>query len=238
MAKDHQLGQTPSISAVSFDVVGTFLHVAEPVSTTYARFGRLHGLDTNPARIGARMVRALADLPPMAPHSNNSASCEFAWWRRLAAQALASHPDNPAFAACFEELFAYFAKPAAWRLNHSFAGLLDTLEAGGLKLAIISNFDGRLHALLDAFGLSTRFDAVALPRHAGCAKPQAGIFLYAVRALGVASSRVLHVGNHVGEDFEGAQRAGLQAMIWQFPARGGERSRVQLLTRLSQRVRA
>jgi len=101
-----------------------------------------------------------------------------------------------------------------------------------MKLAVVSNFDGRLFGLLDAFGLSGLFNHVILPRHAGSQKPDPCIFQHAASALDVQASELLHLGDHGVEDVAGATAAGLQAMRWEFPVENSGSWRQRLLARL------
>ncbi|MDX8411443.1 MAG: HAD family hydrolase [Mariprofundaceae bacterium] len=221
------------VAAISFDAAGTFLHFAEPAAETYARFGRQHGLENQVGAIHGRMVAAFASAAPMAPHPDTAIDAyERNWWRRFASHAYNAPEDDRTFARCFDELFAYFAIPDAWRIHPGFAGLLEGLKSDGLQLAVISNFDGRLSGLLEAFGLSALFDHVILPRYAGCQKPEPGMFLHAASVLGVQPSELLHLGDHDAEDVGGAKAAGLQAMLWKFPIENSVPCRQRLRSRL------
>jgi len=221
------------VAAISFDAAGTFLHFAEPVADTYARFGRQHGLEENASAVRRRMASAFASAAPMAPHPDAAVDVhERNWWRRLASQAYGVTENDPGFARCFDKLFAYFARPDAWRVNPDFAALLQGLRNSNMKLAVVSNFDGRLFGLLDAFGLSGLFNHVILPRHTGSQKPDPGIFQHAALALDVQASELLHLGDHDVEDVAGAKAAGLQAMLWEFPVENSDPWRQRLLARL------
>jgi len=141
--------------------------------------------------------------------------------------------DDPAFNRCFDELFDYFASAEAWRINPDFADLLADLRASGLKLAIVSNFDGRLFGLLDLLGLAVYFNHIILPRHTGSQKPDPGMFRHAATSLGVELPELLHLGNHEVEDEAAAKAAGAQAMLWHFPIDNSESWRQSMFLKLA-----
>ena len=113
-----------------------------------------------------------------------------------------------AFERWFEALFAHFARPAAWRVFPDAVPALEAARATGARIAIISNFDGRLHGLLDGLGLLSRIDAVVVSSEAGAAKPDAAVFEVARAALGPGAGPCLHVGDSLDEDARAARGLG------------------------------
>jgi putative hydrolase of the HAD superfamily len=74
-------------------------------------------------------------------------------------------------------------------------------------LGSVTNGNADLHAI----GLAHHFKVSVAAHQLGCAKPDAGIFHAACRALGVAPHEALYVGDDVLLDVRGAQGAGLRA---------------------------
>lgn len=66
---------------------------------------------------------------------------------------------------------------------------------------------------LRAIGVADRLDAVVISAEIGIAKPDPGIFLEALRRLGLDSSLAWHVGDSLATDVAGANAAGLTS-IW------------------------
>ena len=175
--------------AISFDVVGTFLHFSEPVAETYERFGREYGLRPSAATLRKRIDLAFQAAPGLvAPKNEDAGTFEREWWLQLAGRIFGCASDDVDFMRCFDTLFSWYAGADAWRMNPEFPGFLLRLKETGVKLAIVSNFDARLYGLLEAFSLSGLFDAVVLPRHAGFQKPQPGMFRFASVQLGIPPS--------------------------------------------------
>jgi putative hydrolase of the HAD superfamily len=99
---------------------------------------------------------------------------------------------------------------------------LQALAALGLPLGVVSNSDGRLADALARLGLcylpgpdtepsGIPVGVIVDSARAGVAKPDPGIFGVALEVLGLpASDRVLHVGDSLRSDVDGALAAGLR----------------------------
>lgn len=206
------------IRAVLFDAVGTLIHLREPVGETYARFGRAHGLEVPPGALQAAFSRVLRDMPPMVFRGLAAAAvreAERGWWHTVvwsvfdAAGATVQTAD---FERCFGGVFAHFAGAGAWRCADGAAEVLRTLRARGRRTGMVSNFDHRLPALLDALGLAPLLEVVVRPADAVAAKPDPHIFAVALARLGVHADQAVYVGNDADDDIAGARRAGLRAI--------------------------
>ena len=90
---------------------------------------------------------------------------------------------------------------------------LDRIRAAGVRLAIVSNSEGRLPELLERVGLASYFEAIVDSHHEGVRKPDPEIFRRALSRLGVAAERAVYLGDIPGVDVAGAQAAGLGAVL-------------------------
>lgn len=208
-------GDGGRVEAVTLDAAGTLFTVAEPVGTTYARIAGRHGIVRTPAEVEARFRAAFRAAPPLAFGGDDPSAleaCERAWWREVVGEAL-NAVDARSFAACFTELFAHYADPHAWRLYPDVPPALAALRASGIRLAVVSNFDRRLGAIVDGLGLGKAFDLVVPSSVAGAAKPAPAIFQHALHALGVSAAHALHVGDAMADDVAGARAAGMRAVL-------------------------
>jgi HAD superfamily hydrolase (TIGR01509 family) len=91
-------------------------------------------------------------------------------------------------------------------------GVVETLrglQARGLDLAVVANWDYSLHEHLRRCGLEHFFSAVVVASELGAAKPDAAPFRAALERLGVPPERALHIGDHA-KDEEGAAAAGMR----------------------------
>ena len=225
------------VRAVSFDAGGTLIGIVEPVGVTYGRCARAAGFDADADALDEGFRRAFAAAPPLAPpagHVGALLEFELGWWRAVVAASLAhalGAPVPPAHESAFERFFratfAHYATPAAWRLLPDAAAAVHELRARGLALAVLSNFDARLHALLATLGLEGAFAVVVPSSEAGAAKPSRGAFEHVRRRLAaqppLAPAECLHVGDSLREDVEGALAAGWQA-VWLDRDGAGERT--------------
>ena len=83
---------------------------------------------------------------------------------------------------------------------------LTRLRAVGPLVAVTNG-----NADLERIGLGGAFDAVVHAERVGIAKPDPGIFAIAVEHAGVPAAEVLHAGDDLHTDVDGALAAGLQA---------------------------
>jgi putative hydrolase of the HAD superfamily len=203
------------IRAVTFDAAGTLIAPREPVGRTYARVARDLGIPADEAAVERRFRDAFRAAPPLAfadAVAADRADRERAWWRDVVRSALGPEGAHARFAECFETLYAYYAHAAAWLVHADVPPVLDALRGRGLRTAVVSNFDGRLPALLAELGLAPGFEAIVWSSDVGVAKPAPGIFEHAVRRLGVVPAEACHVGDDLEADVAGAVRAGLHAI--------------------------
>jgi putative hydrolase of the HAD superfamily len=90
---------------------------------------------------------------------------------------------------------------------------LAELRALGLQLVCVSNWDVSLPSVLDRCGLADGLDAVVTSAAVGATKPDPAIFAAALRLAGCEPGEALHVGDSEVEDLEGAQAAGIRALM-------------------------
>lgn len=90
---------------------------------------------------------------------------------------------------------------------------LDRLLAAGLRLAVVSNSDGRAEEGLIAAGIRDRFELVVDSELVGFEKPDPRIFARALEGMGLAPGEALYVGDLYEVDVVGARRAGLDVIL-------------------------
>jgi putative hydrolase of the HAD superfamily len=95
-------------------------------------------------------------------------------------------------------------------------GLVDALgraRARGLRVAVISNSEGMLEALLRDVGLLGALDLVVDSGVVGIEKPDPRIFRIALDRFEVPPSRALHLGDIYATDVLGARAAGVRVAL-------------------------
>lgn len=210
------MSKNPKPKLILFDAAGTLFEVRGSVGEIYASRAQRYGVTVGSATLQQRFVQAFRAQPPLAFRGYTSEAelkqLEFAWWRRLVQQVFAE-ADFPRFAEFFTEVFEFFRRPAAWQVYDDVLPTLIALQARGLQLAVLSNFDTRLEDLLKALGLARYFAGVHLSSRIGAAKPDAQIFQAALQYHSLQPHEAWHVGDSWREDVEGAEAVGLQAYL-------------------------
>jgi putative hydrolase of the HAD superfamily len=90
---------------------------------------------------------------------------------------------------------------------------LQRLKDAGLRLAVVSNSDGRVEEALEATGIRHFFEVVIDSQIVGYEKPDPRIFFEALNRLGVSPSQALYVGDIYEVDVVGARRAGMDVVL-------------------------
>ena len=206
------------LRALLFDAAGTLIELAEPLGESYARIAARFGAPISAWRLEDAFARCFRRAPPMVFPGETparSAELERAWWYELVRSAFLSadsavRPRD--FDACFDALWQHFASPRAWRARACAHEALRALRAEGLRCAVVSNFDHRLHALLEGLALAPLLDAVVLASDAGAAKPDPALLRFALARVGCAAGEALCVGDDPERDLAPARALGMPAV--------------------------
>jgi putative hydrolase of the HAD superfamily len=218
-----------NIQAVTFDVGGTLIRPWPSVGHIYCDAAAKHGhpnldLDTLNKQFAAAW-QAKKDFD----HSRGA-------WLELVRSAFAGLVDEASVQGLFDDLYARFAAPGAWRVFEDVHPALDTLRSHGFKLGIVSNWDERLRPLLAELQLTPYFEPIVISVEAGCTKPSPGIFARAVSLLRFPSHSILHIGDSLSEDVLGAQSAGLQGLLLDRKASGARAPSIPSLAELGDKL--
>ncbi len=90
---------------------------------------------------------------------------------------------------------------------------LTQLRSRGLKLVCVSNWDCSLGEVLERCGLAAHLDGAVSSAEAGALKPDQAIFQAALALAGCSADEAVHVGDTREEDVEGAEAAGIRALL-------------------------
>ncbi len=91
--------------------------------------------------------------------------------------------------------------------------VLRVLRRERYKVAVVSNWQCGLRHFCTELGLGDALDHVVASAEVGYAKPDPEIFRDVCRRMGIPCDRVLHVGDSVGDDIEGARSVGMHAVL-------------------------
>lgn len=121
---------------------------------------------------------------------------------------------SPATIAALEDLQRYHAERNLWEnVPEGVPAALDRLRAMGLKLAVVSNANGKLKQLFARLDLARRFDVMLDSAEEGVEKPAPRIFELALERSNSRREETLHVGDLYNVDVQGARGVGLEAVL-------------------------
>ena len=216
------------MKAVLLDAGLTLLRADPSLGGVYSGVTRRLGLEVPPAAFesaaeAAFHLMGLEHREGGVPGLRTSDDLERESWRRHARRVMDGVPAMAGldFGRWFEELYDEFGAARAWVPFDDTRPALEALRRAGVKVAVVSNWDGRLRGILDEHRLTPLVDAVVISAEVGWRKPHGEIFERALKALGVRPAETLHCGDSVGDDVEGALQAGIRPVLL---ARDGRRA--------------
>lgn len=197
------------LKAVFFDAAGTLFHLRGSVGEHYREVALWHGLDLPATAFDAAFTLAWKTSPPrLQTPAVARPDDDRGWWRDLVWRVLDQLVPASAFEAprelFFADVYEHFRDPAIWALYPEVPAVLETL-ARSHRLAVVSNFDGRLRAILQGLGLLGFFETLVISSELGADKPHPAIFREALRRLNLQPSEALHAGDDPRLDWAAAE---------------------------------
>lgn len=212
------MAERPRLDAVLFDAGGTLVRIDyEWMAETVSALG--HPLDAAALRRGEIEGRRRYDasagrpLEPGEEHPTLGSSGDIrAYFAGMLESARVPEALHDPVATALEERQA---EPIGlWsRTAEGAPQALERLLALGLRLAVVSNSDGRAEAHLVHAGVRDAVEFVVDSQIVGIEKPDPGIFRIALERMAVAPERALYVGDLRSVDERGARAAGMHAVI-------------------------
>jgi putative hydrolase of the HAD superfamily len=201
------------VGAVVFDAVGTLIHPRPPAPLVYAEVGRRFGSRLDPPIIAGRFRAAIEreEAWDRQHGLRTSETRETERWRRIVFQVLDDVTDPD---ACFQELFQHFGTPQAWQCDPQADSVLSELAGRGRLLGIASNYDRRLRLVVAGLPELEPFRNVVISSEVGWRKPAPQFYQALCQEVGLAAEKILHVGDDLANDYEGAQAVGMRAVLF------------------------
>ena len=205
------------IKAITFDVGSTLLFPDPPedvvMQRALASLGHDVVLESITPYIETMYVEVyeneLKTHPDFWADDDTSRDLWYAMYRWLATQL--------GFADIKEELatFVYQAYLSAdnWSLYDEVIPALEALKARGIRMAVISNWDGNLPQLLQDIDIAKYFDTITTSALVNLRKPDPRIFALTLDNLSLKPFEIMHVGDNVEADGFGAREAGVETII-------------------------
>ena len=121
---------------------------------------------------------------------------------------------SAATAAALAELHEYHTASNLWEYVPPYVPpVLAALRARGLRLVVVSNANGTLHAHLARLGLTDAFDCVLDSADEGVEKPDPRFFDIALERAAASAPTTIHVGDLYHVDVIGARNAGIRPVL-------------------------
>ncbi|MBH0194433.1 MAG: HAD-IA family hydrolase [Nitrospira sp.] len=208
-----------SIRVVFFDAADTLFRVKGSVAEIYLHYAVQYGFPQTQESLPAirqAFSRAFREAPPpifAATEPAQLKQSERLWWFDVVHNVFYRVGMFERFDDFFDRIFEVFEDAGSWSLFPEALSTLTSLKASGVELGIISNFDSRLFPVMRGLGIADLFDTVTISSLAQAAKPATKIFQLALDKHAVDPEEALHVGDSLREDVEGAEKAGLHAVL-------------------------
>ncbi len=209
----------PLPKVMFLDAVGTLFGVRGSVGEIYSQVAAKHGVDCDAQALDQSFYNAFKQATPCIFPGIAAAKIpqhEYQWWYEINRQTFtaidvwAKFSDFDRF---FADLYQYFTTATAWEIYPDVIPALTNWQRSGIPLGILSNFDSRLLAVMNALELNHYFSTVTISTEVSAAKPQPEIFSAALAKYQCPPELAWHIGDSYKEDYLGASSAGLMA-IW------------------------
>lgn len=209
------------VRAIVFDVGGTLIYPADPVGETYARFALAHGVKLPPEATTTAFRKAMKSCVPRGKCGVPNDGNDRAWWKQVVRLSMPENAfgDSAAFDTFFEEVYLHYAKADAWGIYPEVMEVLEALRDHAVDLVVLSNWDARLHSVLDGSGLGEYLNTRFISAELGWEKPDPAIYRHVADVLRLQPKSLLSVGDDPRNDVEGARKAGWQAVQIERPKR-------------------
>ena len=202
------------LRAVVFDVGGTLLCPAQPVGETYARFARALGVKLDSEKTTEAFHLAMKTCAAREAGAVPSDGNDRIWWKRVVKSSMPGETfaREEDFETFFEEVYLHYAKPEAWEIFPEVLEVLHSLRDFPVEIVALSNWDGRLHSVLDGCELGEFFSHRFISTELGWEKPNTAIYRHVADSLNLTPHSLLSVGDDKAKDVDGARKAGWQAL--------------------------
>lgn len=195
-----------SLRAVLFDAGNTLVHLDYP--RLALRVGRATGVPLTAERLLARSGEAAMRME-RGDGTDRERASHYLEQLFLLAGVPAAQTD-----LVRDTLLALHREQHLWSgVDPGTGPALDRLLRAGLRLAVVSNSDGRADEALVAADLRGRFEFVVDSQLVGFEKPDPRIFEFAFERLALDRREVLYVGDLYEVDVVGARRAGMDVIL-------------------------
>lgn len=208
----HRWRRLAGVRAVLFDLGGTVLSIDHPRVTralTEVGYPPRDGWIGRAERAGRQETDRL-----VRDGTRPEAVWRGFWSAYLSSWLAPAGAPDAALEVVYRQLVEFHRRHHLW--NRPVPGApaaIASLGGAGLRVAAISNSDGRAEQVLAGMGLAREFEFVIDSAEIGIEKPDARIFRLACERLGLDPGECSYVGDVMSVDIEGAAAAGLLPVL-------------------------
>jgi FMN phosphatase YigB (HAD superfamily) len=205
-------GLTRNIRAVTFDAYGTLVRLDKP----FDRFVRQ--LEHFGLRIPHDVAKQvfMTEMAYYREHHLEAKTPErLLSLRHRCAGLLFQGLETAGYPSCFsaDQKLEVLMEAIRFRLFADVPPILEWCASKGLAIGLISNWDFSLKTILEELCPSYPFKCVIISAVEGMTKSAPGLFLKAAKCLSLDPSQIVHIGDEVDSDFDGARAAGFVAVL-------------------------
>tara|TARA_Y100000588_G_scaffold395300_1_gene522726 strand:- start:14509 stop:15216 length:708 start_codon:yes stop_codon:yes gene_type:complete len=200
------------IAAISFDAGGTLIRPYPSVGHVYSEILSNHGVTVEPSLLN-RSFRIALKEETTSRREKVTESSEKSYWCRIVRKTIGSTVDNGLFGIIFEDLYETFASAKRWELIEGAKEILFLARDLGFRLCVLSNSDQRFRKVFKELNILPFFEEIFLSSEIGIEKPNTRAFRHVESVLKLSPEELLHVGDSIDHDANGAIAAGWHHLL-------------------------
>ena len=201
---------------ITFDACNTLFRVRGSPGELYSNVAARFGVDIKPKALNDSFKDTFRDFYKTSPNFGaKSAKTGEKWWHEVVKQTFRStgYHDEATLARFSSVLYKEFSTASYWQVYSETFDVLEHLKNRNYHLAVVSNFDERLDAILESLRLKEYFSFIACSFDVGMYKPSPEVFQLVLSHLDVKAEEALHVGDNVELDYKPAIELGMRSLI-------------------------
>lgn len=204
-------------SVVVFDADDTIYTFSESIPSIFKRHIDTHNVDSCEKHIENKIMQIIygKDVPGSGKHNDYAMDKQVAYdfWRDLYLE-VASEYTNESATESYDGLYDYYAKAESRTLSPHFLTFINRLRECGKTLGVMSNFDSRVHNVVEELGVTSQVDFIYSSCDIGYRKPGVKFFSTIAEKYNFNPKDIVYIGNNQEEDFYAAREAGWNSILY------------------------
>ncbi|XP_022129453.2 rhythmically expressed gene 2 protein [Pieris rapae] len=204
------------VKLLTFDATNTLLKLCVSPWKFYANVAEKYGYQIHEDEIKKQFLYTYKNLTKKHPNFGKESILWENWWREIVQGTFEGKiKDNEHIKCIGNKLIQDYKSPKCWFPADGAVDLLEHVKSKCIDIGIVSNFDPRLHEILQSLNLSSYFKFILTSYEIGYSKPDKKIFDSAIEhsKLNLCTDACLHIGDDYEKDYLGATKAGWQAFL-------------------------